>query len=40
MTARDQEEEHRGRGWVAPPDVKITRVDDPAATLAGGYVCC
>jgi hypothetical protein len=26
------------RGWVVAPDVKITRVDDRAATLVGGYV--
>ena len=25
-------------GWVVAPDVKFTRVDDQAATLAGGYV--
>ena len=26
------------RGWLVAPDVKITQVDDQAATLAGGYV--
>jgi hypothetical protein len=26
------------RGWLVAPDVKITRVDDEAATLVGGYV--
>jgi hypothetical protein len=25
------------RGWVVAPDVRITQVDDRAATLAGGY---